>query len=151
MKRLIQSLFNDTNYDIEFHIPSDDGHKVIRAHRIYLTAVCKKIADFIDENTETIPVHDTTFQTFDIFIRHLYESRSEVMAKDAIALYKLANRYGANDLSDNCLAVMIKQNIEADFVYDWLEFAAANGLDTLFEDCEEYIARWADYFYPAER
>lgn len=151
MKRLIQSLFNDTNHDIEFHVHADEGRRVIRAHRIYLTAVCKKITDFIDEDTESIHVYDTAFPIFDLFTRYLYESRTEVDAADAIELYKLADRYGANDLGDSCLSVMVKHNIEPDFVYDWLEFATVNGLDTLRKDCEEYIAEQADYFHGPER
>lgn len=113
--------------------------------------MCKKIADFIDEDTESIPVCDVPFPIFDIFVRHLYESRTEVMGRDAVALYRLADRYGANDLADVCLSVMVKHNIEADFVYEWLEFGAINGLETLYKDCEEYIAQRADFFYAPER
>lgn len=144
---LNRPLFSDVAFEVE--------GKRIHAHKAILMGRCKVLAAmfsglFVEDSLETIPIGDTSLESFLAFLEFLYTDHSPICESgDSVGILILANRFGLPRLVTLCELYITKEvetatsdGIEkADIdVVGLLHLAEQHNADQLVGFCRHFIA-----------
>jgi len=152
LKDFEKLMFDDDGFS-DVTLELKDG-KTLFAHRNILSSRCPRLKDILadsrkknpQEKRATIPI-DTPYPLFQHILRFIYsgELPQEYDDTEALALMKIADEYGLDELKEYCGSQI--QTITAQNVFSYLRLAEEHKLDRLQDSCIKYILADFDAVY----
>lgn len=142
---MINSSFDNGPADCSFIFPCETAAyiKKMLVHRRVLAALSPVFAakfnvDWSDGSSGVL-ITDTTFDSFELLMRHFYQGTVALNANNVVKVWRLAQTYWVEDLLSSCMA-FITGHLSVDNVIAYFELAIFYGQDTLRLKCIDMIA-----------
>ncbi|XP_066522539.1 BTB/POZ domain-containing protein 17 [Hoplias malabaricus] len=146
--RLETLLLQGNSSDVSLRVETVDGDeaKQFQAHALVLSLQSPVFGFMLqNRNSSILLLHESQdcVAVFDKFIRYLYCGELSLHMDQAIALHKLATKYGVSDLQQGLTEYMSLNLAGASgsgHVVDWYEYAAAAGDEGLKATCLQFLS-----------